>query len=98
MHAYLQPYRALPHCKYVLQCCAKCLCAKITDQETDDQFSNTIPSIRFNIYHIIARCTIHERLPLNDKKLCRMCKQDSDSEKYTKIYTIKELVMMGTTI
>ena len=58
------------------------------------QISNTSPSIRFHIYHIIARYTTHGRLPLNDRKNICKCKQDSVSEKSTKIYTRKELVMM----
>ena len=41
----------------------------LPDQEIDDQYSETSPSILFHIYHIIALCSTHERLPLNDKKM-----------------------------
>ena len=48
---------AIPHWKCVLCCCADCLRINLPDQETDKQYSETSPSIRFHIYHIIARCT-----------------------------------------
>ena len=63
-----------------------------------DQYSNTSTSIIFHIYHIIAHCTTHRRLLLNELKMCHMCKQDTASEKSTKINTRKELVMMETTL
>ena len=54
-------------------------------QETDYQYPNTSPSIRFHIYHMIARCKKHVRIPLTDKKSCRRCQQDTASEKPTEI-------------
>ena len=58
----------------------------------------TTPSIRFHIYPIIGHFTAHGIIPLKDKKICYMYKQESSSDKYTKIYTRKELDMMETTI
>ena len=87
--AYPQSYHALPRCKYILRCCADCPCINIPNQETYNQNSDTTPSIRFHIYHIIARCTTHSRIPLKDNKLCYMCKQESSSDESTKIYTRK---------
>ena len=58
----------LPHWKCVLRCCEKFPGINIPDQETYDQYSNTIPSIRFHIYHLIVRCTTHGRLSLNERK------------------------------
>ena len=98
MCAYTQSDYASPHWKYVLRCCSKCSCVNLPDQETDDKYSNTRPSIIFHIYHLIARCKAHGRLPLNEKKICRIFKQDSATEKSTKIYTRKELVIMEITI
>ena len=98
MCAYTQYGRALPHWKCVLQWCYNCPCINISDQETDNHYSGTTPSIRFCVYHIIACCTDHGINPLKDKKMCRKCKQKSSIEKYTKIYTRKELVMMETAI
>ena len=77
---YTQSDHRLPHCKCVLWYCYKCPCVHITDQETDYQYSNTTPSIWFQIYHIIKVYTTYGRIPLNNKKMCCMCKQDSDSE------------------
>ena len=69
MCAYSHSYYALPHWKYVLQCCAKCPSINITDQETYDKHPNPSPSILFHIYHLIARCTKHGRLQLNNKNI-----------------------------
>ena len=33
------------------------------------------PSIRFHIYHIIGRCTVHGRISLKENKIGYMCKQ-----------------------
>ena len=51
-----------------MQCGAKCPSVNFPDQETYDHYSNTIPSISFHIYYIIARCTKHGRILLTDKK------------------------------
>ena len=89
MCAYSQSDHALPHWRYVLRYCAKCPSINIPDQETDDQYPDTSPSIRFNIYHLIARCKKHGRLPLTDKICFCKCQQDTDSVQPTKIYTRK---------
>ena len=75
MCEYPQYDHTLPHWKYVLRCCANCPCNNIPDQETDNQYSDTTHLIRFHIYHIIARCTAHGRIPLKDKNICRKCKK-----------------------
>ena len=90
MCAYLQSDHALPHWKCGMGCCAKFPSVNLPDQETDDQYSNTSPSIRFHIYHIIVRFTAHGNLPLNEKINCRKRKQDSASEKSTK-YTLENI-------
>ena len=84
MCAYTQSDNSLPHCKCVLQFCANCPCINLTDQETDNQYSDTTPSIRFNIYRIIVRCTDHSRILLKDKKFGHKCKQESSADKSTK--------------
>ena len=61
---------ALPHWKCVLIWCAQYPSINIPDQETDDKHRNPSPSICFYIYHLIARCKKHGRLPLSDKKSC----------------------------
>ena len=88
----------LPHWKHVLRCCVIFPCINLLDQETDNQYSDTTPSIGFHIYHIIAGCTVHGRITLKDKTVFRICKQQSSSDESSKIYTRKELVMMETTI
>ena len=98
MCTYPKSENALPHWKCVLQWCADFPCNNIPDQETDNQYSDTTPSIRFHVYHITARCTSHGIIPLKDKKIFHMCEQESSSDESTKIYTRKELFMMETTI
>ena len=89
---------ALPHWKCVLVFCAQYPSINIPDQETDDEYPNSSPSIHFHLYHLIACFTKHGRLPLSDNKICGECQQDTASVKSNKIYTRKELVMMDTTI
>ena len=84
MCAYPWYDNALTHCKCVLRYCADCPCINLPYQDTDNQYSDTTPSIRFNIYHIITRCTAHGRIPLKDKKICHMCKQEYSVDGYTK--------------
>ena len=98
MCEYPQPYHSLPNCKCVMRCCSKCPSVNIPGQETDDQYSNTSPPICFHVYHLIARCTTHGRLPLNNRNFFLKCQQDYISEQSTKICIRKELVMMETTI
>ena len=88
----------LPHWKCVFRCCAKFPNVNLPDQEIDYQYFDTSPSIRFRVYRLIARCKTHGRLPLTEKKMCHKCKQDTASEQSTKVYTIKELVMMENII
>ena len=88
----------LPHWKCVLRCWAKFPRINIPDQEKDDKNPNPSPSNLFHIYHMIARCTKHGRLPLSDKKSFRECQHDTASVKPKQICTRKELVMMKTTI
>ena len=75
-HTHIMPY----HTENVYyDCCAKCQSINIPDQETDDQYPDTSPSIRFHIYHLIARCTKHCRLPLTGKECCCKCQHDTAS-------------------
>ena len=62
MCTYPQSEHALPHCKYVLRCCADFPCINIPGQETTKNHEETTPSIRFHIYHIIGRCATHGRI------------------------------------
>ena len=73
--AYPQSDHAMTHWKCVLRCCADCPCINIPDQETGNQYSDTTPSIPFHIYHIIACCSAHGRIPLKDNNICCKCKQ-----------------------
>ena len=93
-----QSDNALPHWKCVLICCDQFPGINIPDQEKDDKHPNPSPSISFHIYHMIARCTEHGRLPLSEKKSCRECQQDTVSVKPRKTYIRKEVVMTETTI
>ena len=84
--AYSQSDHALPQCKCVSRCCAQFPSNNISNQETDYQYPDTIPSIRFQNFRLISRCTKHGGLPLTDKKYFCKCQHDTASgqpEKYT---------------
>ena len=81
MRAKSQSDHALLHWKCVFRCCAQYPSINIPDQEKDDKYPNSSPSIRFHIYHQIARCTKHGRITLSDRKSCRKCQQDTASVK-----------------
>ena len=70
MCTYPQSDHTLPHWECVSQCCAKLPGMNIPYQKTYNNYSETTPSIRFHIYHIIGRCTDHGRIPSKDKKIC----------------------------
>ena len=48
IYVYPQSDHALTHWKCVMKYCAKCLSVNLPDQETDDQYSDTSPEIRFH--------------------------------------------------
>ena len=93
MCTYPQSDHALPHWKCVMRWCSEFPYINIPYQETNKKHEETTPSIRFHIYHSIGRCSAHGRIPLTDKKICYICKQESSPDKSTKIYTRKDLVM-----
>ena len=45
--AYSQLNHALTHCQCVIQCCDKFTEINLPDKETDDQYSDTSPSVFF---------------------------------------------------
>ena len=57
MCAYPQSYHTLPHWKCVMRCCVKFPSLNLPDQETYDQYSNTIPSICFQ--YLSYNCTLY---------------------------------------
>ena len=68
MCTYTQSDHKLPHCKYILRCSDECPYINPPVQETDKNDEEITPSIRFHIYHIIARCNDNGRIPFKDKK------------------------------
>ena len=82
--AYPQYDHALPHWKFLSRCCASVICINADDQGTDDQYSETTPSMLFQIYHTIARCNSHGILTLKDNKIGHMCNQESLTDKFKK--------------
>ena len=98
MCAYPQSDHTLPQLKCVLWCCTNCPCINHTNQEIYDQHTETTPSIRLHIYHIIWQCTDHGIITLKDKTIFYIWKQESSSDESKNIYTRKESVMMETAI
>ena len=89
MCAYPPSQHALPHWKCVLRCCYNCPRIDYPDQESDRNKYNASPLIQFHIYHLIARCTLNVRHPLDEKKRCRLCFQDPATVPHEKPYIRK---------
>ena len=66
--AYPKPQHSLSYCKCVLRCCYNFPRIDLPDQESDRHNSNTPPSMRFNIYHLVAQCTVNGRRQIHKKK------------------------------
>ena len=77
--------------------CAMSICLS-SNLESDQHSSNGIPKIRFRVYTLTARYTVHGRNPFNEKKQCKLWGSSTDSIGTEKTYTRKELVMMETSI
>ena len=96
MCAYPPSQHILPHLKCVLRCCSNCPRIYIPHQESGRNYFNAYPSIRFHIYHLIAQCTFHGRLPLDEKNFFPCVFQYPCTVTPAKLYTRKELIMMET--
>ena len=96
--SYPPSQHALPHCKCVLRWCYNYPRIYLPDQESDSRRSNESSWIHFHIYHWIAWCTVHGRLPQDENKIFRLCFQDPSTVTPEKLYTRKEPVMMETYI
>ena len=98
MCAYKPPQHGLSQWKCQLRCCAHFPHIDLPCHESDRHNSNTSLTIRFNVYHIIARCIVHWRGPLDENKICLLCLQDPASMPPAKVYIKKDLAMMETSI
>ena len=87
MCAYLSSKYALPHWKCVMSCCAQYPSIDIPSPELDQHNSDVSPPIIFHVYHPISWCTVHSRLPFNEKKQCQLCDPSADSIVTEKLYT-----------
>ena len=94
MCAYLPSQHSLAHWKRVLCYCDNYPHIDLPRQELYKQHSNTCPTISFNVYRIIAQCSVPGILALDESKFCRLCLHDPASVTPVIIYTRKELVMM----
>ena len=79
---------SLPNYKFVFQWCAKFPGVNLIDQETYGNYSDTTPSIRFHIYHLILYCTSHGKIPLVDEKISA-CVKNILLHKNPQTYTLE---------
>ena len=70
----------------------------IPNQESDRHHSNLSPSIIFHIYHLIARCKVHVRHSLDEKKIFYLCFQYPATVTPEKLCTRNDLDMTETSI
>ena len=80
------------HWKFVLYCCHHCPRIDLPAQQSDSHNYKTYPSICFHIYHLIARCIVHGRRPLDEKKMCFLYLHYLSSVPPEKLYTINILL------
>ena len=98
MCVYTSSKYALPHFKCVLRCCAQCSWIGIPSPESDHHNSNFIPIICFCVYQHIEHCTVYDRRPFNEKKQFQLCEAYAYSIVTEKLYTIKYIFMMESSI
>ena len=89
MYAYPPSQHALSHWKCVLHCCYNCPCIDLPDQASDKHYFNSSSSMSFHFFHLIARFTVHGRIPLDEKKFCCFCFQYLATVTPAKLYTRK---------
>ena len=92
---YPQSDNALPHLKCVLRCCADCPCINIPDKEIDKNRNEPYPQLGFTFITPLDVVLLMVEFHWKTKKY-HMCKQKYSSDKSTKTYTRKELVMTET--
>ena len=86
------------HTRFFFISCSNSPHIDLPGQESDRNHSNTYPSIRFHIYRLIARCTVHGRRPLDERKFFYLCLQHLDSVTSANICARKELAVRETYI
>ena len=59
---------ALPHWKCVMRCCTQFPRIDLPSTYSDYHNSNVSPKIRFHVYNLIVRCTVHVRRPFNENR------------------------------
>ena len=67
--SYPTSQQTLPHWNSMLFCCEQCTCIDIPSQESYKLHSNKCSTISFNVYNLIARCTVHRRHQLDKKNI-----------------------------
>ena len=85
MCAYPTSQHALLHWKCVLRCCESFSRIDLPCRQSVRHHSNTSPTIRFHVYHLIAHYTVHVRSLLDEENFCCQCLFDPASvppEKY----------------
>ena len=70
---YPSSQHALPQRKFVLHCCTNFPHIDLPGQESDRHHSKTSLTINFHVYHLIARCAVHGRLPIDKRKIYCLC-------------------------
>ena len=98
MCEYLSSIYALPHWKCVLCYCAQCPQINIPSTESYQHNSNVIPIMQLHCYQHIARCNVRVRRPFNEKKQFQLCEAYAYSIVTEKLYTIKYIFMMESSI
>ena len=76
----------LPHWKFVLRCCAKCLGIFMSVQYCNRDDTNIFPDIYFDLFILLSLCTVHVRHPYEEKNMCIVF-HSAKNRKNAKLYT-----------
>ena len=87
-----------PHQKFLLRCCDNWPSIILPSQEVNKDTTNMCLTIWFYIYHNVLRCTVHGRHTYHKLTTFSLCSTAMSSDKTSKVYTRKELVLIERSI
>ena len=88
----------IPHRKCVFRFCDKCPSIALPSQEANKDTTNTYPTVIFNVYCNVSRCNAHDWRPYYEQTTCWLCSTVTSSERTSKLYTQRGLVLIETSL
>ena len=86
----------LPKWNCVLKCCSSCPKVALPEEEVNENVGTS--KIKFHVYRDVSRCSICGVLPFDEGKVCMKCNDETDPSLKGRVYTKKEIVLLGEKI